>query len=758
MTYLFKNNAVGRLAFGISDSATTLVLTEGDGGKFPSPQNENEWFEITVILADLTYEIMRVTSRNLDSLTVMRAQGGTSAKVFPSDTIVENRVTAGFLEKTQSDISRAQSSVVYAATKSAGDTLASSLPDGATVIVDRDESLGGVEARYTVSGGVLGAADNELDAGQVKFTQAGTGAVATTVQSKLRETVSVFDFMTAAQIADVKAGTASIDVTAAIQAAHAASRQVHYPPGRYKVTMANNAALVTFTSQTDIRITSDAAVIYDPRAYTGDPFAPVFDFVGCKDVAVDLNYEGAVLSDLSKNGTLGATFIRWRNGGDGLEVKANLKNCRYGILSGSYTDFSQGNNKNIKADLVTDEVGYPVAFYWVSGVDINIVSQGAHRSAYLAGVSDGKVISRWRNQRVADVHVLLTDAIVGTSSLRGCSNLYVRSTDLGSTIYGTANACVGIANSRQTSAITHENLDLGFFVRSDDVISTKVVGFKCFSGALPGGEPYYWEPTTVLRNIKVSGTVDRTGQTLAGGTAGEVFWDTTHTGTHTATVSNIVFQDICIVPSPIDTNDLVFEATGLQDVVTFQNVVVSSGSVGLGLATAPGTRICIRDSKFPELVSRGSIGQLLIENSNCGVVPAVLTVSGAGVSGSEVNGAGMTLRYKETTLTLSGASTTWALAIPLGAVVMGCVSRIMTDITGATGYLLGIGSDTSRWANVNNLAAGLATTPANYGSAALSPQVYQTTTSIVVTAKTSNFTGGTLKIGLYYFDTTGPTS
>lgn len=51
----------------------------------------------------------------------------------------------------------------------------------------------------------------------VGFQQAGTGAVATTVQSKLRETVSVFDFMTDAQIADVQAGTASIDVTAAIQ-------------------------------------------------------------------------------------------------------------------------------------------------------------------------------------------------------------------------------------------------------------------------------------------------------------------------------------------------------------------------------------------------------------------------------------------------------------------------------------------------------------------------------------------------------------
>ena len=54
---------------------------------------------------------------------------------------------------------------------------------------------------------------------QIGYAPAGTGAVATTVQAKQRETVSVFDFMTAAQIADVQSGAATLDVTAAIQAA-----------------------------------------------------------------------------------------------------------------------------------------------------------------------------------------------------------------------------------------------------------------------------------------------------------------------------------------------------------------------------------------------------------------------------------------------------------------------------------------------------------------------------------------------------------
>lgn len=56
----------------------------------------------------------------------------------------------------------------------------------------------------------------------VGFLQSGTGAVARTLQSKERDVVSVFDFMTAAQIADVQNGTGvpTLDVTSALQAAY----------------------------------------------------------------------------------------------------------------------------------------------------------------------------------------------------------------------------------------------------------------------------------------------------------------------------------------------------------------------------------------------------------------------------------------------------------------------------------------------------------------------------------------------------------
>jgi hypothetical protein len=75
-----------------------------------------------------------------------------------------------------------------------------------------------------------------FDATQIQFTPAGAGAVARSVQSKERDVVSVFDFMTAAQIADVQANTALVDVAAAIRAAIATlsgGGELIFSPGTY---------------------------------------------------------------------------------------------------------------------------------------------------------------------------------------------------------------------------------------------------------------------------------------------------------------------------------------------------------------------------------------------------------------------------------------------------------------------------------------------------------------------------------------------
>lgn len=73
----------------------------------------------------------------------------------------------------------------------------------------------------------------------LNFMQAGTGAVARTVQDKMRESVSIFDYLSDAQRADVIAGTKLLDVSAAINTALAEignNGELFFPPYVYRVS------------------------------------------------------------------------------------------------------------------------------------------------------------------------------------------------------------------------------------------------------------------------------------------------------------------------------------------------------------------------------------------------------------------------------------------------------------------------------------------------------------------------------------------
>lgn len=93
---LFTNNAASTLALGINDTATTLTVGSGDGALFPSPTGD-QYFYITVIDSSNNKEIMKCTARSSDTLTVTRAQEGTTARTFSTSDRVELRPTAAGL-------------------------------------------------------------------------------------------------------------------------------------------------------------------------------------------------------------------------------------------------------------------------------------------------------------------------------------------------------------------------------------------------------------------------------------------------------------------------------------------------------------------------------------------------------------------------------------------------------------------------------------------------------------------------------------
>ena len=97
-----KNNAFGTLAAGINSSVTTVALTAGQGAKFPTTSSD-DYFYATLIDSSNNLEVVKVTARSTDSMTVTRAQDNTSARAFITGDRFELRPNAKVFEDILSE-------------------------------------------------------------------------------------------------------------------------------------------------------------------------------------------------------------------------------------------------------------------------------------------------------------------------------------------------------------------------------------------------------------------------------------------------------------------------------------------------------------------------------------------------------------------------------------------------------------------------------------------------------------------------------
>lgn len=116
-----------------------------------------------------------------------------------------------------------------------------------------------------------------------------------------------------------------------------------------------------------------------------------------------------------------------------------------------------------------------------------------------------------------------------------------------------------------------------------------------------------------------------------------------------------------------------------------------------------------------------------------------------------------TLKHASVLLSgLSGASVVATNLIPAKATYRGCVARVVTTITGATSWDLGDGTDVDRWGAAVALSAGTVTTEANFTAA---PNGWSSSAiSPTLTANGGNFTGGAVRLTVFYEEFDGPTS
>lgn len=615
------------------------------------------------------------------------------------------------------------------------------------------------------------AAINELDTKKVAFTrlddsdgsslvgfiQQGTGTVTTTVQDKLRETVSVKDFGAV--------GDGVADDTEALRKL-AATGRTRFDFGdnkTYKINIAEGSFLCKFLAG-NIEIIGSNVTILDTSTYTvNGAYTQIFWTSGTNGLRIrGVNYVGPAIPNPTVNhGYIGASFIRATNGAKNIDVDCYVENARHGIHSGDYTDPTLGYCRGFFGKLKTKFVGYPLALYLPRNVEMSLDTEATHRAAYIAGAVHVRLDVKVKDQYVSPIQTLLTDASTGVGSSQGCSDCKVSVTDMGSTQFTANSYLAGISLSRVDPGTTYENIEFDVFVKSTDAVASTLGGVTINSGVtlIQPSYPYDWEQSIFLRNIKIKGTIDRSQQTIAEHGVGELYVYTLASGTHYATVQGIDVSDFNYIPGAgAKPRGFWFYMPGLIGPAKFDNsyfgvdspFYYATNATSSGLfsnSTLRGTYDNTSDS--PYLSAATFLNCIIAKQQYQPFVNKTLL-------NTTIQGAGAQVKQKMIELTLSGASVSFTGALPNQSIILGVSGYLTEAITGATGFQVGDGTTVSRFANSNGITVGTSFGPANGSDT--SPKIQAGTGNIVVTAKTSNFTGGKLRLSVNYIEMSAPTS
>jgi len=86
------NNAATLIPSAVSSTQTALTVSTGSGVLFPT-LGAGDYFYATIQDVNNHFEIVKVTARTDDAMTIVRAQEGTLAISFPANSRFELRVT-----------------------------------------------------------------------------------------------------------------------------------------------------------------------------------------------------------------------------------------------------------------------------------------------------------------------------------------------------------------------------------------------------------------------------------------------------------------------------------------------------------------------------------------------------------------------------------------------------------------------------------------------------------------------------------------
>ena len=101
MSLVIFNNAYGTIGTGVNPGDTTVNLSAGHGARFPVVAGQ--WTYCSLIKTDGTIEVVKVTLRATDALTVVRAQDGTTALTMAVGDRIECRPCAAAMNDILAD-------------------------------------------------------------------------------------------------------------------------------------------------------------------------------------------------------------------------------------------------------------------------------------------------------------------------------------------------------------------------------------------------------------------------------------------------------------------------------------------------------------------------------------------------------------------------------------------------------------------------------------------------------------------------------
>lgn len=193
------------------------------------------------------------------------------------------------------------------------------------------------------------------------------------------------------------------------------------------------------------------------------------------------------------------------------------------------------------------------------------------------------------------------------------------------------------------------------------------------------------------------------------------------------------------------------------DIITTADTAGPSMTIrsGGGTGNAAGSQLIFQtpDATASGTTQQSFTTQMTIDENGVNVP----SLSMASLSLTEANGQQTIVdTASATTGTLSGATATLSSLIPAGCMVVGITTRVITAITGATGY--DVGDGTTQDAYGANIGIGLGTTSDITDATISAAPLYTAATDVVLTALGSNFTGGDVRVTVHYIQLVAATS